>query len=315
MGYSPLISVIVPNFNHAPFLKRRIDSILSQTFQDFELILLDDCSTDKSLDVLVSYQDHQKVSHLIFNEKNSGSPFIQWNMGFELARGEFIWIAESDDWCEPSLLESILQPLLKDESVVLSYCQSMLVYDNGMIGYKTQNTQLEETIPGWKFVKSRMFGDTSIVNAGMALFRKATLSKISGEFLKMKNAGDWMFWTEVALMGNVHICGKYLNYCNRHRGTVTSKAEISGHDLQEGNKVFRFILQNAQPSKPEIKSALKQRLNIFFQQRRSFIDKETEKSAREMVLSLHPLARKLYYKKLLKKILSGVTKTIGLNKQ
>ncbi len=73
-----MVSVIVPNYNHASYLVARIESILNQTYQDFELILLDDCSTDDSREVLLKYKDNPKVTHLVFNEQNSGSPFIQW---------------------------------------------------------------------------------------------------------------------------------------------------------------------------------------------------------------------------------------------
>ncbi|TAE04306.1 MAG: glycosyltransferase family 2 protein, partial [Bacteroidetes bacterium] len=89
---NPLISVIVPNYNHAPYLLERIESILSQSFQDFELILLDDFSTDQSKEVLKKYQNHEKVSHLLLNEKNSGSTFKQWNKGISLAKGKYIWL-------------------------------------------------------------------------------------------------------------------------------------------------------------------------------------------------------------------------------
>ena len=75
-----IVSIIVPNYNHAPFLNQRLDSIFNQTFQDFEVILLDDASTDNSLSILEDYKEKfkSKVSHLIVNEKNSGSPFKQF---------------------------------------------------------------------------------------------------------------------------------------------------------------------------------------------------------------------------------------------
>lgn len=81
-------------------------SIFNQTFQDFEVILLDDASTDNSREILHKYQEHPKVSHLIINETNSGSPFKQWEKGLAFARGEFIWIAESDDYCNIFFLKN-----------------------------------------------------------------------------------------------------------------------------------------------------------------------------------------------------------------
>ncbi len=75
----PAVSVIVPNYNHAPFLEQRIASILEQTFQDFELILIDDGSTDNSRDIMERYRSNPHVSHILFGESNSGSAFLQWN--------------------------------------------------------------------------------------------------------------------------------------------------------------------------------------------------------------------------------------------
>ena len=71
MNTTPRVSVILPNYNHARFLKERIDSILNQTFQDFELILLDDCSSDNSVEVLEEYRNNPHVSHIELNEQNA----------------------------------------------------------------------------------------------------------------------------------------------------------------------------------------------------------------------------------------------------
>ena len=103
-----MVSVIVPNYCHAPYLRERIDSILNQTYQDFELILLDDCSTDNSREVLESYRNREHVSHILINEQNTGNTFLQWEKGLLLTKGEYVWIAESDDVAEPRFLETLL---------------------------------------------------------------------------------------------------------------------------------------------------------------------------------------------------------------
>lgn len=97
----PLVSVIVPNYNHAPYLKERLDSIYQQTYQNIEVILLDDFSSDNSVEVLKQYaRKYPHNTRLIVNEENSGKVFRQWNKGLSLAKGELIWIAESDDYCD-----------------------------------------------------------------------------------------------------------------------------------------------------------------------------------------------------------------------
>ena len=83
----PKLSVIVPSYNNGHFLRERIDSILNQSFQDFELIFLDDCSTDNSVAILREYEAHPRVSALVTNARNSGSPFPQWQRGLDLAVG------------------------------------------------------------------------------------------------------------------------------------------------------------------------------------------------------------------------------------
>ena len=290
-----MVSVIIPNYNHANYLKRRIDSVLNQTYSDFEIILLDDCSSDNSKEF------HPKVSHVIINKNNTGSPFIQWKKGFELAKGEFIWIAESDDWCESSLLETLVNPLIEDNSLSLSFCQSLLVDESSNIIYKTENKLLEEKLAGRDFVVSQMFGDTVLVNAGMAVFRKSVLQKIDEKYKEMRGAGDWMFWVQIALQGNVFISGKYLNYFMRHVGTVSSKTVISGQDIDEGNEIFLYVLKNTNPTFLEIKYSIVQRLNIYFQQKGHYVNKQIEKDSLNKIFLLHPISKSLYKKMKLKR--------------
>jgi glycosyltransferase involved in cell wall biosynthesis len=116
----PTVSVIVPNYNHARYLRRRIDSILAQAYRDFELILLDDCSTDDSREILASYSGDPKV-RIEFNAKNSGSVFKQWNKGVQTARGRYICIAESDDYADAHFLARMVPILEEQPEVTLAH--------------------------------------------------------------------------------------------------------------------------------------------------------------------------------------------------
>ncbi|MCH5307587.1 MAG: glycosyltransferase family 2 protein [Prevotella sp.] len=121
------VSVIVPNYNHAPYLKERIDSILSQTYQDFELILLDDCSTDNSREVLEHYRGNRHVSHIVINEANTCNTFLQWDKGIMLAKGEYIWVAESDDVAMPGFLKTLVGVLEQYPQAVVAYVHSQMI--------------------------------------------------------------------------------------------------------------------------------------------------------------------------------------------
>lgn len=299
------VSVIIPNYNHADFLKRRLDSVLRQTYQDFEVIILDDCSTDNSPEILNNYRNHPKVSHIIFNKKNTGSPFKQWNNGFEIATGEFIWIAESDDWCEPDLLETLIKPLEDDASVVLSFCQTKLVDAKGDVLYQTECNEPSAKISGEEFVKKYLFGDTLLVNAGMVVFRRSALSDSGSEYLGFKGAGDWMFWIGIAGQGYVYFTDRHLNYCYRHDAALTNKSETSGSDFLEGNIIFRHIVEHFHPSKTEIEKAIKQRIQIFHFQRKKYLTKEIALCARNDLFSLQKNVFILYNKYQIKRYLKS----------
>ncbi len=129
---APKVSVIIPNYNHARYLEARIESVINQSFQDFEVILLDDASTDDSKQIIEKYRGHPRVQ-IILNDKNSGSAFIQWRKGVGHSSGAYVWIAESDDIADLNLLETLVQILDANPDVVLAYCQSSYINENGEV--------------------------------------------------------------------------------------------------------------------------------------------------------------------------------------
>ena len=128
---NPLVSVIIPNYNHARYLKQRLDSVFNQTYQNFEVIFLDDCSSDNSLEIVEQYKGNPHLSQIVVNETNSGSTFKQWDKGFGLAKGDLIWIAESDDFCELNFLKELVTQIENSENVVLAFCSSQFVSEKG----------------------------------------------------------------------------------------------------------------------------------------------------------------------------------------
>ena len=119
--FNPLVSVIVPNYNHARYLEQRLDTVFNQTYQNFEVIILDDKSTDNSLEVINKYKDNPHLAQIVVNEQNTGSPFKQWDKGINLAKGELIWIAESDDYNELTFLEELITEWSKHKNVVVAF--------------------------------------------------------------------------------------------------------------------------------------------------------------------------------------------------
>lgn len=237
---SPEVSVIVPNYNHAPYLAQRIESILAQTWQDYELILLDDRSSDDSLAILERYRAHPRVAHVLRNESNSGSPFQQWEKGIALARGRYVWIAESDDWCEPSFLATLLEGLHADPDCVLAYCQAYFVGADGRINWQSRHDRLAETLDGRAFIRQQM-APTSIYNASMAVWRRDCHPRIPKDFTTYRFCGDWLFWIELARLGKVHISGKLLDYYRQHPQNVSTGVYRSGLNFVEEMQVANWM--------------------------------------------------------------------------
>lgn len=235
---SPLVSVILPNYNHERYLPDRINSILEQTFQDFELIILDDCSTDNSREVIEQYRNHPKVTHIVYNTQNGGTSYKQWKKGITYAKGELIWIAESDDLADIHFLE-YLTPHFEDTKVVLAFSG---------IQYFTDHIRIEpirEEVPvchhGIEFIKDRLLWGNGICNASMVLFRKETYSSVdTNVWSNMKLAGDWMLWTNIASQGEVVEQPAKLNYCRRHDTNTTGRFRKLGYDFIEGVRVLKF---------------------------------------------------------------------------
>jgi hypothetical protein len=246
----PKISVIVPNYNHARFLRKRIESILGQTFQDFQLILLDDCSTDESRKILSEYAGEPRVE-MEFNGANSGSPFKQWNKGVRMARGEYIWIAESDDYADERFLERLAAELDNEPEAGFAYCRSWRVTEDDRVdGFGDWYLDLvdpeqwkadfcvdgREKFPGY-------FAQSCVVpNASAALFRAAVYEQIGGADESFRVCGDWKVWTSMALLGKVAFVSEPLNYFRDHKASVVHQGTQSALTVSESTKVVRWIL-------------------------------------------------------------------------
>lgn len=255
---NPKVSVVVPNYNHACFLPKRIDSILRQTFQDFELILLDDCSTDDSRSILSSHRGDPRV-RIVFNEVNSGSPFKQWNKGVELARAEYVWIAESDDYADERLLEKLVMRLDAEPNAAFVYCRSWQVsLDDRVIGFVDRWIGSEEERQRWAGdycaeglaeCRNYLVRLNTVANASAVVFRRAVYHYVGGADETLLLCGDWKLWAAMALTGKVLYLAESLNYFRCHNASVRSVARRNGMDVLENIRVRWWILDRA--TRPE----------------------------------------------------------------
>jgi len=249
----PTVSVIIPNYNHARFLRQRIESVLRQTYQDFEVILLDDCSTDESRLILSEYADDPRV-RIEFNAVNSGSTFKQWNKGVRLARGEYVWIAESDDYADERLLERLVPLLVAESTTVLAYCRSWRILADGQItgscevDLDPQRWRADFWADGREECQNYLVRCNTMTNTSAVLFRREVYVQVGGADESMVICGDWKLWAAMALTGRIAYLGQPLNYFRVHDTTVRAKCERLGLGPVEYLGLIRWMLLRVTPS-------------------------------------------------------------------
>ena len=269
----PKISVIIPNYNHAQFLEQRIESVLNQTFQDFEVIFLDDASTDNSKEVFSKYANHLKISHVIFNETNSGSPFKQWNKGFSLATGEYIWIAESDDYADPTFLEKLVQKLDSYPTIGLAYSQSWKVDENGttastLIDWLTDGLERSKwlndfTENGIVICKNYLSIKNVIPNASAVLFRHKFTVELDSDIEKYKLCGDWLFWIKILLNSDLFFIAEPLNYFRCHANTARMITKFK-FEISEKVNILNYLFISEKMCKKEIHQRISNLVKFYF---------------------------------------------------
>jgi len=226
----PGVSIIVPNYNHGKYLQKRLDSIFNQTYKDFEVILLDDASTDNSFKILEQYRDYADV-RIVRNQYNSGSTFKQWLKGIELAQADIWWFAESDDYCEPNFLETLIHAF-QNPKIKLAYCNSYIVDEDDVNKGDYTSTEYLTSLSSTKWTKDykvtaeQEINDglgvkNTILSASSALFRRFNLSSEMRNTLEtMRFAGDWYFNIHAIEGGEVFYTSQKLNYHRRHSESV-----------------------------------------------------------------------------------------------
>lgn len=236
------ISVVVPNYNYEKFLLQRLYSILYQQVKIDELVILDDCSTDNSrelIDKIVNRTKKYINIRKVYNETNSGTAFKQWRKGFDEATGDYVWIAEADDYSEKSFLKSIIKPIKKDKDVVISYSDTAFIDKDGYIIMRTIKPEIDILKTGhWNqnFVKNGIdeihdhsYLNCTIANVSSVLFKKGDYDNFFEEASKFRQAGDWLFYVYVMTSGKIAYYNKPLNYYRVHGNNVTSKTKKQQH--------------------------------------------------------------------------------------
>jgi len=247
------VSVIIPNYNYERYLKLRLNSILRQTYPVYEIIFLDDASTDNSLEIAKECLGEKLNVRFVKNETNSGSAFKQWVKGLQMAKGDYVWIAEADDLCEDTFLGELMACFEKEKDIVMAYCQSMQIDENGKM-LSGNYCEYTNDIDGWKWHKDHIrdgvdeISDTLVVkntipNVSAVVSRKIDILPVANEIAGYKIAGDWFYYIWLLRQGKIAYVSRSLNSHRRHDRGVTKTEDKELH-FNEVVRMQEYIMNN-----------------------------------------------------------------------
>lgn len=206
------VSVIIPSYNHSKFIKKAIDSVLKQTYRHFELIILDDCSTDSSAKIINSYKD--KRIKKFFNKENFGA-VDTLNQLIDLATGEYIAVLNSDDYWEAEKLEKQVKYLDDNPNIVACFTWADFIDENNKVFYESSDMNLD------LFQKNNrkqsewfryLFDNGNCLCHPSVMIRSEIYSKIGKYKNIYKQLPDFEFWIRLIKKFNIHIIEENLTH-------------------------------------------------------------------------------------------------------
>ena len=270
-AFAPRVSVIVPNYNHAAYLRQRLDSVYAQDYANIEVILLDDCSSDGSREILLEYaRRHPANTRTCFNDSNSGGVFHQWKKALELATGELVWIAESDDYCDANYLGELVR-FFRNEAVTLAFSRTDFVDEQGKDAVWTTEGLLRDCIPELvkePFIRSahdlvnRAWATVNVVpNVSSAVFRHPGAMPLldDAQWRGMRLCGDWIFYLHLIRGGLVGFSPATTNYYRQHAQGISVSTRKRDAYFQELETVATELLRLYR-LEPETLQVLRDRL-------------------------------------------------------
>ena len=250
------VSVIVPNYNYAKYLRRRILSIMQQTYPIYELIILDDNSKDSSKTVIKQMAAEAKRINpelklkLIWNKENSGKVISQWIKGVKEATGDYIWIAEADDVSRKDFLKEVMRGFEKDPEVVLGYSESAIINKQGipiMPNFRrsrdkegTGHFAKSYIRPGKHEIEQILAIRCTIPNVSAVVFKNTPeLLKYLKQAEELEQVGDWYLYARLLEKGKIFYNRRSMNFFRIHRGSATKRGEAHAREVDGMHRYFK----------------------------------------------------------------------------
>ncbi len=271
---TPKVSVLIPAFNYAQYLPEAIDSVLAQSYTDFELIVVDNCSTDNTMDIVNSYIEKDSRIKLHINETNIGM-YRNYNQALLLAKGIYIKFLNADDKFHPKLLEEFVNIFQENPSV------SLVTSSRQYFGDKSDilKPRLSGLINGKKAILNLLETYNWIGEPTTVMFKRdnLTLGLFDTSLLMF---ADFDMWLRQMQVGDIYVIDNVLSFFRIHEGQGTvylndqqDKKEFSYLQLYE---YIRYALQvnrfgyNYHTDSPKEVDALMQRIAEYSMNSRQY---------------------------------------------
>lgn len=235
----PTLSVIVPNYNHAKYLEISLPSILKQSFQPLEVIVLDDASTDNSVEVISQFAAQNKLVRLVQNEKNLGA-IGNVRKGVELARGDCVYVGPADDELVPGFFEKSLRLLAQHPQA--GFCCAMAEWRETFSGLTWHMGAGMADRPSFlspdDLVRLGKQGKLCLISS-TAVMRRQPLLEAGNYFPELRWHADWFACHVLGLRHGVCFLPEVLSLANLLPGSLYQ----AGHRGTEHRKVLLRLLE------------------------------------------------------------------------
>jgi len=209
---SPKVSICIPNYNSSAFIGKTIQSILRQTYQDFEIVIVDDCSTDNSEEIIRSFKDPR--IRFFKNKKNLGM-VPNTNKAVKMAKGEVIGVLHSDDYYHPKMIETALKIFERNPGIGFTCSSYVVVDENNKVITRVKlcnEDKIFSSKEGFKKLAVRNLAPPSAV-----LFRRKCYEDVGPFDEEFPYPNDWNMWLRISLKYDFACISDYLCYYRMHR--------------------------------------------------------------------------------------------------
>ena len=238
----PYLSVIIPVFNVEPYLRRAIDSILTQWSADYEMILVNDGSSDGSAEILNSYEN-ESLNIRVFHRSHAGQSVAR-NFGYKQAKGKYIYFFDADDILTDGALMTILNHADRTSSDMVFFSASQINETDQLICQKSyyKKTDIEKPIKGEDLLEIMLTCDNYSASVPLILFRKSFLDRHNVQFSTGYIHEDEAYTAILIVLAEKATSLSKCFYLRRLREGSTTHAKVSAKNIEGWAKALNDIL-------------------------------------------------------------------------